>query len=168
MKKVVIIGCPGAGKSEFARRLRDVTQLPLYYLDLLWHKTDKTNFTRDEFDMKINDILKQDKWILDGNYLRTMEIRIKECDAVFFLDYPLDVCLSGIECRIGKKREDMPWIETEFDKEFKQWISDFPTEQLPQIYDLLEKYKQKNIIVFQSREEADSYLQSIKRKFDTL
>lgn len=163
MKKVIVIGCPGAGKSEFARRLKNTTQFPLYYLDMLWHKADKTNFTQDEFDIKLINILKQDKWIIDGNYLRTLEIRLKECDTVFLLDYSLATCLSGANSRIGKKREDMPWIETEFDGEFKQWIMNFPVKQLPQIYNLLRKYKQKNINIFKSREDADNYLHLLKK-----
>ncbi|MCR1899815.1 adenylate kinase [Irregularibacter muris] len=161
MQKVIVIGSPGAGKSEFARKLRDAMKIPLYYLDMLWHKTDKTNISRDEFDLELNKILNLDKWIIDGNYLRTLEIRLKECDTVFLLDYPLNVCLAGAKSRIGKKREDMPWIETEFDEEFKQWIEDFPEDQLPQIYDLLKENKQKNIVIFKSREEADKYLESI-------
>ena len=59
MRKVIIIGCPGAGKSTFARKLRDDTNLPFYYLDMLWHKEDKTNISREEFDIKLNDILKK-------------------------------------------------------------------------------------------------------------
>lgn len=162
MKKVIVIGSSGAGKSEFSRRLREITQLPVHHLDLLWHKADRTNVTEDEFDLVLNRILKQEKWIIDGNYLRTMDIRLKNCDTVFLLDYPLSVCLAGAEARIGKKREDIPWLETEFDEEFKQWIIDFPKDQLPQIYDLLERYKQKNIIVFKSRKEADEYLDSLQ------
>lgn len=133
MRKVIVIGCPGAGKSTFARKLRDDTNLPLYYLDMLWHKEDKTNISREEFDTKLNDILEKDKWIIDGNYLRTLEMRLKECDTVFLLDYPLEVCLDGAKSRIGKKREDMPRVETELDEEFKQFIEDFSKEQLPQV-----------------------------------
>lgn len=81
----------------------------------------------------------------------------------FLLDFPLEICLAGVESRIGKPREDMPWVETEFDAEFKQWILDFPTKQLPQIYALLEKYKEnKEIIIFKSRNEADAYLENCK------
>ena len=158
MRKVIVIGCPGAGKSTFARKLRDATNLPLYYLDMLWHKEDKTNISREEFDTKLNDILKKDKWIIDGNYLRTLEMRLKECDTVFLLDYPLEVCLDGAKSRIGKKREDMPWVETELDEEFKQFIEDFSKEQLPQVYELLDKYSEElNIIIFKSRVEAEKY-----------
>ncbi len=163
MQKVLIIGSPGAGKSCFARCLRDITGLPLYYLDLIWHKSDKTNITQDEFDSILKEILKKDKWIIDGNYNRTLEMRLKECDTVFFLDYPVDVCLSGAESRIGIKREEMPWVEEEFDPEFRQWILDFPKNKLPIIYLLLEKYKEKiNIITFKSRDEAEKYFTLLK------
>lgn len=159
MSKIIVIGSPGAGKSVFARKLRDLTKLPLYYLDMLWHKPDQTTISQKEFDTRINELCKKDSWILDGNYLRTLAIRLNACDTVFLLDYPLEICLFGAQSRIGKKREDLPWIESEFDETFKQYIIDFPQTQLPQIYELLEKYRhKKNIIVFKSREEADNYL----------
>lgn len=164
MLKIIVIGCPGAGKSTFARKLRDVTGLPLYYLDMLWHKPDQTNISREEFDIRLYEMVKTDRWIIDGNYLRTLEMRLNECDTVFFMDYPLEICLEGAASRIGKKREDLPWIETEFDEEFRQWIVDFSKDQLPQIYELLEKYQDgKNIIIFKSREEADDYIENVLR-----
>lgn len=162
MLKIIIIGSPGSGKSTFARKLRDITNLPLYYLDMLWHKKDRTNISREEFDEKLEKILKKDKWIIDGNYQRTIEMRLKECDTVFLMDYPLEVCLSGAEERVGRKREDLPWIEEKVDEEFKQIIVDFSKNKLPQIYKLLEKYqKNKNIVIFKSREEADNYIKKM-------
>ena len=50
MQKVLVTGCPGAGKSPIARRLQGLTGLPLYYLDRLWHRPDRTNVTREAFD----------------------------------------------------------------------------------------------------------------------
>ena len=97
----MVIGCPGAGKSTFAKRLHEVTGLPLYYLDMLWHKPDRTNIPREEFDARLEEIVRKDKWIIDGNYQRTLELRLKECDTVFLLDYPLEVCLAGAQSRIG-------------------------------------------------------------------
>ena len=100
-----------------------------------------------------------------GNYLRTLEMRLKVCDTVFLLDFPVEVCLLGAQSRIGRKREDLPWLETVFDEEFRQWILSFPAEQLPYIYELLKKYrKNKQIVVFKSRKEADEYLQNIENK----
>ncbi|QUO32418.1 adenylate kinase [Faecalicatena sp. Marseille-Q4148] len=158
MKKIVVIGCPGAGKSTFARRLKEMTGLPLYYLDQIWHKADRTTVSKEEFDAKLREIIQQDSWIIDGNYLRTMECRLDACDTVFFLDYPLEICLEGAKARIGTVREDMPWVETEFDEEFRQWILDFPKDQIPVIYELLKKYEtEKEIIVFKSRDEAEKF-----------
>ena len=159
MRKVMVIGCPGAGKSTFSRVLRDKTGLPLFHLDLLFWNADKTNVSREEFDQKLSDILKQDKWIIDGNYGRTLEMRLRECDTVFLLDFPVSVCLAGVESRIGKPREDMPWIEQEVDEEFMEFIRNFQEDSKPKILALLEKYSDKKIITFHSRNEAEEYLQ---------
>lgn len=165
MLKIVVIGCPGGGKSTFARKLRDVTGIPLYYLDRIWHRPDRTNVTREEFDRCLGEILKKDRWIIDGNYLRTLETRLRECDTVFLLDLPMETCLSGVESRIGRSREDMPWIEHEFDDEFKQWILDFPKMQLPQIYRLIEMYRRgREVIIFKSRKEAGDYLRMLSTR----
>lgn len=161
MKKVIVIGCPGSGKSTFSRKLKQVTNIPLYHLDMIWHKEDKTNISKEEFDNRLNEIMETDKWIIDGNYARTLEPRLKKCDTVFFLDLPVSECIAGIEARIGKKDDDMPWVETEFDPEFKQFILDFPKEKLTLIYELLNKYKNKNIIIFKSREEVEKYFQIV-------
>lgn len=164
MEKVIIIGCPGAGKSTFARKLKEKTGLPLFYLDMIWHKPDGTNISRDEFDRKIKGIMKKKQWILDGNYIRTLEMRLKECDTVFLLDYPLELCLEGASSRIGKERPDMPWIESELDLEFRQFIVDFPKDSLPKIYELLKKYeKEKELHIFRKREDAEEYLRTEER-----
>ena len=164
MEKVIIIGCPGAGKSTFARKLKEKTGLPLFYLDMIWHKADGTNISRDEFDGKIKEIMKKKQWILDGNYIRTLEMRLKECDTVFLLDYPLELCLEGASSRIGKERPDMPWIESELDLEFRQFIVDFPRDSLPKIYELLKKYeKEKELHIFRKREDAEEYLRTEER-----
>ena len=164
MLKIIIVGSPGAGKSTFARKLRDITGIPLFYLDMLWHKPDRTTVTLEEFNNRLNGILQKDRWIIDGNYQRTLEPRLQACDTVFLMDFPLETCISGAESRIGKKREDLPWTELEFDPEFKQWIQDFPKNRLPQLYEMIETYKDnKEIMVFHSRKEADDYLAAMKK-----
>ena len=140
-QKAIVIGCPGAGKSTFARKLRDKTHLPLYYLDMLWHKPDRTTADKNQFDENLREIISKSEWIIDGNYSRTLEMRMQACDIIFLLDFPVEECLSGAESRIGKKHADMPWIETEFDEEFRQWIIDFPKNELPECNDFLSGLK---------------------------
>lgn len=162
MRRVNIIGCPGAGKSTFARKLSEKTGLELFYLDMIWHKPDKTTVARDEFDLRLNEIFERDTWIIDGNYLRTMERRLSECDTVFFFDLPTEVCLEGAASRVGKKREDMPWVETEVDEDFLRRILDFEKDQKPKIHEYLEKIKsEKEIIIFKSHREADVFIDSL-------
>ena len=100
---------------------------------------------------------REDEWSQEM-CIRDRECRLDACDTVFFLDYPLEICLEGAKARIGTVREDMPWVETEFDEEFRQWILDFPKDQIPVIYELLKKYEtEKEIIVFKSRDEAEKF-----------
>lgn len=159
MKKIIVIGSPGAGKSIFSKKLKDITNLPLYHLDMLYHKKDGTHITKEELEEKLKEIFKEDNWIIDGNYQRTLEMRIKQCDTIFLLDFPIDICISGAKSRIGNQREDLPWVEDKLDEEFEKSIIDFPKEKLPQIYKLFKKYKNdKNIYIFKSRDEADNYI----------
>lgn len=162
MNKVIIIGCPGSGKTTFAEKLNKCTGLPLYYLDAIWHKPDKTHISREDFDKRILEIFNEDKWIIDGNYKRTIETRLQYCDTVFLFDLPTDVCLQGATKRIGKGRYDLPWIETELDPEFKQFIVDFPNDTLPYIYELIDKYKEeKQVIIFKTRKDADDFIYNL-------
>ena len=163
MRKIIVIGCPGSGKTTFAEKLQRATNLPLYYLDAIWHKPDKTHISREEYDRKLAEIFQTEEWIIDGNYQRTLEMRLKECDTVFLLDFPTEVCLEGAKSRVGKKRNDMPWFEEKLNENFKQSIIDFANEKLPQIYELLNTYKDNlKIIIFKSRKEADDYIETIK------
>ena len=146
----------------FSRKLRDVTGLTLYYLDMIWHKPDGTNISREEFDEKLRSFISRDSWIIDGNYQRTLETRIKACDTVFLFDLPTETCIEGALSRIGKKREDMPWFENELDPQFRQWIESFRENQLPEIYRLLEKYKNgRQIVIFRTREQADKFIEKL-------
>lgn len=163
MNKIIVIGPSGSGKSEFSRKLNKILNIDIYHLDNIFWNSDKTHITREEFDIKLNDILSKDKWIIDGDYSRTYEIRFMNADTIFYLDYPLDVCLEGAKSRIGKKRDDLPWIEDEFTQEFKEWIINWHNTTKPMVEVLINKYKDKNTIIFKNRDEANSYLKSLNK-----
>ena len=163
MEKIIIIGCPGSGKSTFARKLKSIIDLPLYHLDMIFWNGDRTTIPKEIFNNRLRKIMSTSEWIIDGNYSSTMEMRLKECDTVFFLDYPTEVCLDGIESRKGQVRSDIPWAESDnTDEEFISFISSYNTESRPEVISLLEKYSSKNIIVFHSRAESEEYLSLLK------
>ena len=162
MKKIIVIGCSGSGKTIFAEKLRDKIGIELFYLDAIWHRPDRTHISREEYDARLSEILALDSWIIDGNYSRTIETRMAACDTVLLFDLPVEVCLEGAISRLGKARYDMPWIDTELDPKLKRDIEEFPSKNLPAIYALLDKYSDKNITIFKSREEADEFLANIQ------
>ncbi len=162
--KAIVIGCPGSGKSTFAKMLSEYTNTPLCYLDSINWNSDKTTVVREVFDKRLSEVLQKDEWIIDGNYMRTMEMRMAKADVIYLFDLPTDVCIDGVRERLGKKHEDLPWIETEIDDEFIKFIKDFRTESLPKIYELTYKYSNIKTIVFKSRQDAEKYLQAIKEE----
>lgn len=160
MKKILIIGCPGSGKSRFARSLHAATGIKLIHLDLLYWNSDGTVVDKPIFRARLADALAGESWIIDGNYRATMEIRMQACDTVFFFDLPTEVCLAGIRERRGQPRPDMPCVTDENDAEFLDSIRRYNTDNRPKVLELLERYSDRKIVIFRSRGEADDYLKS--------
>ena len=161
MKRVLVIGCPGSGKSTFARALAARTNLPLCHLDMLFWNADKTTASRDIFRERLSSVLAGEEWIIDGNYLSTMEWRLSFADAVFFFDFPVDLCLRGVRERRGKARPDMPWIEEEDDEELLAFIHAFEKDTRPEVLAILARHPEKKFYVFHTREAADGFLAAL-------
>ena len=160
MERIIVIGCPGSGKSVFSRKLHQATGLPLYHLDQLRWNSDRTFVPQETLLERLNPILTSECWIIDGNYGSTMELRLQACDTVIFLDYPTEVCVEGYLSRRGKERPDMPWTEApdEIDEEFMELIRNYNRDNRPKVLALLEQYPEKRQIIFKCREEAARFL----------
>ena len=160
--RILVLGCSGSGKSTFAKSLHECTGLPLIHLDNVWWKADRTHITRDEFDRKLETILEGRQWIIDGDYSRTYEVRIRSCDTVIFLDCSEEECMAGIRGRVGKYRSDIPWVEDRLDPELVELVRNYRKDNRPVLYSLLEKYPEKRSIIFRTRTEADEWLSEMK------
>lgn len=158
-RKIIVIGSPGSGKSFVSTKLHEYFNIPIYYLDRIYWHEDWVNTPQDKFIALQEEILKKDAFIIDGNYLSTIEVRISKASTIIFLDLPKEVCLEAVKQRMGQKRTDFPpFLKEELDDEFVHSIIFFEVESKPTILKLLDKYQDKEIIVLHSREEIDKFL----------
>ena len=166
MKRIMVIGCPGSGKSTFSRALHKVTGIPLFHLDMMYWNSDRTTVDKSVFQERLSNTIRKSEWIIDGNYGSTMELRLQACDTAVFLNYPLEICLHGITERRGKARTDIPWIEpeNEEDTEFIEFIKSYNSESRPKVMALLQKYSYKDIYIFKNRNEADEFLNRLQQE----
>ncbi len=160
-----MIGSPGAGKTVFSRKLAQKTGLPLFHLDALFWKDNWTESSIDEFDLALDAIIRADKWIIDGNYSRTLPRRIAKCDIVIYLNYPRTLCLMGVLKRViqnyGKCRPDMGKNCPErLDIQFLRYVWRFPREQKPKIMECLNQ-TEIPIFIAKNRGEAERFLSKI-------
>ena len=111
MERILIIGNAGSGKTTFAKQLASKLNLPVIHLDNIYWHGNWEHLTRDAFDAALQEQLNKPRWIIDGNFNRTIPHRLQYCDTVIFFDLPTIICLWGITRRIfanyGKTREDM-------------------------------------------------------------
>ena len=160
MKKVIIIGCGGSGKSTLSRELAKKVNLPAVNLDKIFWQDGWINISVEEFDNLLNDELIKEKWIIDGNYQRTLKERLKYCDTVIYLDYPRWTCLYGVIKRVlknhGRVRLDMAdGCLERFDLDFMKWIWNFNKTHRENFYKILKEEKDKDIYIFKNRKECN-------------
>ena len=166
MERVVIIGCGGAGKSTLARSLGEKTGLPVVHLDKLFWKPGWVESTREEIDGIIQWEIRKDRWIIDGNYNRTLTKRLERCDTVIYLDFSRFACLWGVMKRIltthGTVRPDMgAGCPERFDLEFLKWVWNFNKTKRKQYYELLNSLEDKNVIILRSRREVNAFVKNL-------
>ena len=166
MERIMIIGCGGAGKSTLARQLGAKLNLPVVHLDKLFWRPGWEQISREEFDRHHREALAQEKWIIDGNYDRTMGERAKYCDTIIYLDFSRAACLMGVAKRVltsyGRVRPDMAeGCPERFDLEFIKWIWDFNKNNREKTYRLLNETEGKETIVLKTRCAVRLFLKSL-------
>lgn len=164
MKKILIIGSGGAGKSTFARRLHAATNVELIHLDKLQWKPNWVETPKDEWQKTVENLVKKEAWIMDGNYSSTMEIRMAACDTVVFFDLPRTLCVwrafkRFLFYRKGTRPDIGEGCDEKFDPKFLKWIWDFPARTKPRIEKLLKQFeREKMIIRFRSKQDVENFL----------
>jgi adenylate kinase family enzyme len=145
VNRVAIIGSGGAGKSTIARQLGVILQLPTIHLDREywqpgWVMTEREARVRLEAQM-----VAAERWLIDGNYGSTMDVRLAAADTVLFLDlHPVRclwrVIMRGLRWR-GRTRSDMaPGCPERLPGwDFLTWIATYRRRQRPHIKQLLDQ-----------------------------
>lgn len=166
MERVLIIGCGGSGKSTLARQLGEKTGLPVVHLDKLFWHPGWVESTKDEIDEKIRQAIAEPRWIMDGNYNRTIQQRLKRCDTVIYLDFSRFACLMGVAKRVittyGQVRPDMgEGCPERLDLDFLKWVWNFNKNKREKYYKLLDESEGIEIIVLKNRREVKKFLERV-------
>jgi adenylate kinase family enzyme len=167
MRRVLVIGSGGAGKSTFSRRLGKRLGLEVIHLDVAFWRPGWVETPDDEWDRKVDELCSREAWVMDGNFSRTLETRLAACDAVVFLDLPRAVCVWRAVKRWvmywNTSRPDMAeGCREKFDLKFLLWIWNYPAGTRPKVLALLEKYGEgRKVFRLRSSREAESFLNQL-------
>lgn len=164
MERIMVIGSGGAGKSMFSRQLGEKLGIEVCHLDALFWKANWIPTEREEIAAAQKELVTYEKWVIDGNYSGTWDIRLGKADTVIFLDMPRALCLYRVVKRRvqyhNKTRPDMgSGCNERLDAEFLKWVWDFPKKQKPI---LMEKIRQLpdsiKVHILQSPREVREFL----------
>lgn len=167
MERVMIIGCGGAGKSTLARALGEKTGLPVVHLDQIWWAPGNWQHReKEEFDALLMEEMEKPQWIMDGNFNRTIELRLEKCDTVIYLDYGRLVCLKNWIGRViknwGHYRPDMAEGCNEwFDPDMFRWIWNFNRNNRHRYREILAQQRNKTVYIFRNRRQVKRFLRNL-------
>lgn len=166
MKKIVVIGCSGSGKSVMSQKLSQVIDIPLYHLDKIYWKAGWVSTPKNEWDNLLEELIKKESWILDGNYRRTFDIRLEAADTIIFLDMSRLLCITSVVKRFVKfrktSRPDMnEGCKERLDISFLKWVWHYNKHVRPEVLDKLKDNKNKTIVVLKSRKEIGNFLSDL-------
>jgi adenylate kinase family enzyme len=168
MQKIAVIGSSGAGKSQLSRSMGEILGLPVIHLDKEYWLPGWTEPPKEEWRSRVEELVKGDRWIMDGNFGGTMEIRLATADSIVFMDLPRSLCVWRTFKRVityrKETRPDMAdGCNEKFDLEFLKWIWDFPKCTRPRILERLAAIEgQKPIFRLRSRNEVERFLKGVR------
>lgn len=167
MQRILVIGSGGAGKTTVARALSERLGLPLVHLDSIYWRAGWTPSPPDEWASTVARLVAQPRWVMDGNYGGTMDMRVEGSDTIVFLDLPRMVCLWRVLKRNlhyrGRTRPDVaPGCPERLSWEFLVWIWTYPERRRPAILARLRGLTNKRVIILTSSREVDELLATLR------
>lgn len=164
MRRVLVIGPGGAGKSTLAHELGRRLKIEVLHLDRFYWRAGWIEQPKDEWRSTVEEMLRRDSWIMDGNYSGTLEVRLKACDTVIFMDLPRHLCVWRVLKRAlryrNRSRPDMAeGCNERLSLEFLLWIWNYGRRTRPKVLKLLESnQKEKEIIRLRSQSDVERFL----------
>lgn len=171
MKRIMVIGCCGSGKSTLSRKLHQITGLELIHLDQHYWKPNWTETPPDEWEIVVRNLVKKDNWITDGNYGGTMDIRIEAADTIIFMNFPPLVCLRRVLWRtlkyLNRERPDMPeGCRERFELQFFLYVLNYRRTRSKGILEKLSKVsEEKQVHVLNNDKETEVFINRLEAKY---
>jgi adenylate kinase family enzyme len=158
MRRILVIGSGGSGKSTVAKEIASRLRLPLIHLDALYWQPGWRATEESEWDRVVRELIAAPRWVMDGNYGRTLDVRLGRCDTVVFLDLPRLVCLwrvlkRRLEFRRTSRPDVAPGCPERLTWEFAKWIWTYPRRRRAGILQRLADLRsdQRAIVLSSSR-----------------
>ena len=170
MKRVIVIGSGGSGKSTFSRQLGEITGLPVVHLDKLhWHP-NWTPTPPDEWLKIVRRETEKLEWIMDGNFGGTRAMRMQAADTIIMLDLPRWLCMyrilkRPIVYRNGSRPDMGEGCHERFDWEFILWVWNYRKDSRKRAFKELETQSGKNIVILKTRREVAEFLKATRLEY---
>lgn len=162
VKKISIIGGSGSGKSTLSDILSKELDIPAIHLDAINYKPNWVQINKNERDEKILEKANCEKWIIDGNYNKTLQYRLTRADLIIWLDYSTFAQLKGIAKRIfknfNKDKPDIPGCKERLDFTFVKYVWSYNKTKRPNVLEMIKSVASDKVLIFQKQKDLNKWL----------